>query len=108
MAFEVITTGKNENYGKAGVKRILADNHLMFCMKSDIIFPDVKYVGDYKSGQVLSPKVKEMVMPIKKVDVLKVLEKQNEKMEKLIAEVACLGKVQKKLIILVEENKKCL
>lgn len=43
--FEVVATGKNENYGQAGQKRLLADTLLLNAVKKNWVHPYVKYDG---------------------------------------------------------------
>jgi len=68
--FNVITTGKNLHYGKAGEKRTLNDNLLIVALKNGWIKNTVSYAG-FGGGNIKAKKIE--FMPVKKLNVEKEL-----------------------------------
>ena len=53
--FEVITTGKNLNYGKSGEKKMLSDIYIISALKNGWVKPNVKYIGDGRPNLIIIP-----------------------------------------------------
>ncbi len=80
--FNVITTGKNLNYGKAGQKRKLNDGLLTTALKRGWIENKVTYAG-FGGGDIKAKKVE--LMPMKKLNVERQLTAISKGLERQLA-----------------------
>lgn len=105
--FQVVTTGKNLNYGKKGEKRLLGDNSFMYALKHGVIEPDnFKYVGSGKNSKHPKVKLHEKLMPIRWINAEKQLETQGNRLIRVAEEVIKLKESYDKLKGLIENEKR--
>ena len=103
--FEVVCTGTNKNYGQRGHKKLLGDSYLIYAVKRGWIEDSVKYAG---SGQSVLQQIEssEVLMPVKKVDALRVLSLQDARIQRLIGLVTQMVETNAKLQQLLEGDGK--
>lgn len=103
--FEVVTTGKNPNYGQKGQVRQLADNHLIVALKNGWIEKEFKYLGQILTKEEKKRRLNKIIRPLRVIDVVRTLEAQNKALGRQLQKTKDLIKVNKELIRLVTEDK---
>jgi hypothetical protein len=102
--FEVVCTGENLNYGKDGEKRLLNDNLVLYAIKNNIVYPSkVRYVGS-QGRYPLSTGKPESLLPLKKVNLVRTLQMQNNKIDKLIKVMSNIKEVNVKYLKMFKDN----
>lgn len=101
--FEVITTGKNLNYGKKGEKRLLNENRLLIAIKRGWIQESpIRYAGTTATTRTVSDGTEEELIPFRKIDLIETIKEQNFRLERLQRECAAVLKVNKKYLKMYE------
>lgn len=108
MTFKVITTGKNEFWGKKGRVKFLADSNLVYGLQKGFIRGNVEYLGNSKRYRGKHIPEEKVGLPVRKIDVLKQIEMQTKSHERILKELAFINKKRdeiKKLITAKNRDK---
>lgn len=102
--FEVICTGQNLNYGKNGEKRLINDSLLNYAVKNNVVYPDkIKYIGS-QGRHPLGTGKPEALLPLKRVNLIRTIEMQNDKIDKLIKVFNNIVEVNKRYLELYKKQ----